>query len=161
MANSHLATYLNDHLSGATAALELLEHLKSWYAGTDIENVAATLYADIAEDRQVLETLMERLGISKSVPRRVAAWLAEKAANLKLKLDDPSAKGLRLLESAEALSLGIEGKRLLWVSLESAVEAEPALRGLDFPQLQERAVEQRVLVEKIRLGAARTVINGP
>src|SRR5688500_12929805 len=106
MAREYLATYLNDHLAGATAALELLEHVQSWYAGTQIESFAAELHADILADRGELESLMERLGVGRSVARRVAGWLAEKGAQLKLKLDDPAAKGLRLLEAMDALSIG-------------------------------------------------------
>jgi|RhiMetdeSRZDD1v2_1073273.scaffolds.fasta_scaffold609614_2 hypothetical protein len=31
MANKYLATYLNDHLAGSVAAIELLEHLEAAY----------------------------------------------------------------------------------------------------------------------------------
>ena len=31
MVNEHLATYLNDHLAGSVAAIELLEHLQAAY----------------------------------------------------------------------------------------------------------------------------------
>ena len=38
MAIEHLATYLNDHLSGSVAAIELLEHLQAAYAGNELEH---------------------------------------------------------------------------------------------------------------------------
>jgi hypothetical protein len=56
---------------------------------------------------------MARLGVPTSAPRRAAAWLAEKLTELKLRLDDPSGGALRLMETLEAVSVGIEGKRLL------------------------------------------------
>jgi hypothetical protein len=50
---------------------------------------------------------------------------------------------LRQLEIWEALSLGIEGKRLLWRSLAARAEATPDLQGTDYGLLQQRADEQR------------------
>lgn len=55
-----LATYLNDHLSGAIAALELLEHMEQAH-----EILAPSLRKrrhDIELDRKELEALMGRLG---------------------------------------------------------------------------------------------------
>jgi hypothetical protein len=37
MANEHLAAYLNDHLAGSVAAVELLEDLEKAHAGTAAE----------------------------------------------------------------------------------------------------------------------------
>jgi hypothetical protein len=159
MAREYLATYLNDHLAGAAAALELLEHVKSWYAGTQIEPFAAELHGDILADRKELESLMERMGVGRSVARRVAGWLAEKGAQLKLKLDDPAAKGLRLLEAMDALSIGIEGKRLLWAALATVAKEDPAFRGVDYDALQRRAREQRERIEAMRLDAARACLT--
>ena len=61
MSEQHLATYLNDHLAGAVAALELLEHLGKAHADTPTGRFAAELRADIAADRKELEALMARL----------------------------------------------------------------------------------------------------
>src|SRR5215212_3329376 len=112
MAEKHIATYLNDHLAGSTAALELLEHLESAHAGTEVVRFAAELRADVAADRQELEALMDRLQVAQSRTRRATAWLAEKASELKLRWEDRSGGPLHLLEALDALSLGIEGKRL-------------------------------------------------
>lgn len=158
MADKPIATYLNDHLSGAAAALELLEHLEERHAGTDLGRVAAELRAEIAADRDELSGLMERLGVSQSRTRKAAAWLGEKAAQLKLHLDDLGDGALRLQESLEALSLGIEGKRLLWRALAAVAEEAPALQGVDYESLIRRAEEQRSRVEPLRLDAARKAL---
>src|SRR5262245_56544227 len=105
MSQQHLATYLNDHLAGSVTALELLRHLESTHAGTDLEWFAAQLRADIEVNRGELEGLMKRLGVKLSALRRAAAWLAEKAAELKVKVDDAEHGALRLLESLEVISL--------------------------------------------------------
>jgi hypothetical protein len=156
MANPYLATYLNDHLAGSEAALELLDHLEKEHAGTQIAMLAAGLREDIAADRRELESLMARLEIAQSASRKATAWLSEKATQLKLRLDDPQEGGnLRLLEIFEALSLGIEGKRLLWRSLKTAAVYNPELQGTDYQKLENRADEQRIGLEPFRMGAAK------
>jgi hypothetical protein len=160
MAGQHAATYLNDHLAGSVAALELLEHLERAHAGTPVASFAAGLRADILADRQQLEALMTRLEVAASRPRKAAAWLAEKATELKLGLDDAAGGPLRLLEVCDAVSVGIEGKRLLWRALAAAAEAAPRLRGTDYARLEQRADEQRGRVEAVRLEAARAALAG-
>lgn len=159
MAQKHLATYLNDHLAGSVTILELLAHVASAFAGTDAATFALGLRDEIAADRQELESLMKRLEIGQSVPRKTSAWLAEKFAQLKLKMDDPAAGAFRLMEAMEAVSVGIEGKRLLWSALAAAASRNAALQGPDYAQLQARAQDQRARVEARRLDAAQNALQ--
>ena len=162
MADEHIATYLNDHLAGSVAALELLEHLEAAHAGTPLERFLAELRADVAADRQELEGLMDRLDIKESRTRKTSAWLAEKITELKLRLDDPAGGDLRLLESLEAVAVGIDGKRALWLALAAVAEDAPGLRLIDYQRLEKRADEQRRRVEGVRLEAAkRALIPAP
>ncbi len=158
MARDHIATYLNDHLAGATGAVELLEHLEKERAGTEVGRLAAELHAEVETDRQALKSIMERLQVSQSRTRKAAAWLGEKAAELKLRLDDPAGGSLRLFESLEALALGIEGKRSLWHALAAAAEEAPDLKVADYQDLIRRAEDQRSRVETARLEAARRTL---
>ncbi|MEA2560054.1 MAG: hypothetical protein QOH06_1558 [Acidobacteriota bacterium] len=159
MAREHIATYLNDHLAGAAGAVELLEHLEKEHAGTEVGRLAAELRADVEADRQALKSLMQRLEVAQSRTRKAAAWLGEKVAELKLRLDDPAGGSLRLFESLEALSLGIEGKRSLWRALAAAADEAPHLRVADYEGLIRRAEEQRSRVETARLAAARRTLT--
>jgi hypothetical protein len=158
MADEHIATYLNDHLAGSVVALELLDHLESAHAHSGLSNFFRQLRVDVAADRDDLEGLMERLRISQSRTRKASAWLAEKMTELKLRLDDPQGGPLRLFESLEALSLGIEGKRSLWVALTAAAEKSPSLRIIDYQRLIQRAQDQRDRVETLRLDTARKAL---
>ncbi len=159
MADEHIATYLNDHLAGSVVAVELMENLESVYAGTPIADFIAKLRADIETDREELRALMGRLKISESRTRKASAWLAEKVAELKLRLDDPTRGDLRLLQSLEALSLGIEGKKSLWLALSAAAEVSPFLRIADYERLKQRAEEQRTRVETRRLEVAKAALK--
>lgn len=159
MAREHLATYLNDHLAGSVVALELMENLEAVYADTAIAEFVGKLRADVEADRQELDTLMTNLQISESRTRKVSAWLTEKLTELKLRLDDSTHGDLRLFESLEALSLGIEGKKSLWLALSTVAEVSPGVQILDYQRLIQRAEEQRSRVEAKRLEVAKLALK--
>lgn len=148
-----LATYLNDHLAGAVAALSLLEHLEA--TDPDLAPLLAALRHDIELDRKELEALIDRLGAGRSAVRRAAGWVAEKVARLKLAADDPSGDRLKRLEALEVLAVGIHGKASLW----RALRVVPAAAGPDYDRLIGRADEQRERVEAARLDAARAAFG--
>ena len=157
MSREHLATYLNDHLSGSVTALEILDHLKEETA--DIDPFLARLEKDIKADRQQLVDLMAKLDIPQSRIRKASGWLAERFVEAKLEVDDQSGGRLRRLERLEALALGIDGKLGLWKSLEAASSVNDRLRGPDYGLLAQRAREQRARVEALRIEAARSALR--
>lgn len=159
MADEHIATYLNDHLAGSVVALELMENLEEIFADSPVASFVAKLRADVEVDRQELESIMKRLDISESRTRKASAWLTEKLTELKLRLDDSTHGDLRLFESFEALSLGIEGKKSLWIALQAAAEVSPELRLADYDRLQKRAEEQRGRVEAKRIEFAKAALK--
>lgn len=158
MADEFLGIYLNDHLAGALVALELLQHLERAYSGHAVEQFATALRADIEDDRRELRQLMRQLNVAESRARQATAWVAERVTLMKLRLDDWAAGDFRLFEALEALALGIEGKRALWVALAEAAQRAPVLRLLDYDRLVRRAVEQRERVEARRLATALSVL---
>jgi len=157
-ANTTLHTYLNDHLSGAYGALQLLDHLIAASADGDERAFYTTLHAEISADKTTLERVLEQSGGEPSSVRQAGGWLIERASRLKLSFDDVSHKALARLEGIEMLSLGVYGKRSLWRAL--AVAAHPDLRGFDFSALEQRADRQHQQLEARRLQAARQVLGG-
>ncbi len=159
MSTENLATYLNDHLAGAVGALELVEHMTKAHAHTPLAQVLTELHREISQDKTVVEDLLRQLDGGESKTRRAAAWLAEKAAEFKLRLDAPGDNAFGRMEAFEALSLGIEGKRSLWLALATVAETTPVLQRLDLSRLTARAVEQRGQVEAERLKAAAEALG--
>jgi hypothetical protein len=155
-ATERLGRYLNDHLAGSVAALELLDHLIGSERPEPTARTLSELRDDIEEDQATLRDLLRRIGVAESLPRKAAAWLTEKAGRLKLRLSGTADNSLELLEALEALSLGIEGKRGLW----HALAALPAFAGVDFDRLQYRAIQQHNRVEVERLAAAHRTFRG-
>jgi hypothetical protein len=157
MSRRSLTTYLNDHLAGSVAALELLDHLLALHSGAEREPFTE-LRTEIEEDQQVVRELLEQLGERESSVRKAAAWLSAKLGQVKLRFDDPGDGELRVLEALEALGLGIQGKLSLWGALAAVAEMVPALGRVDFQQLQQRAADQFERVDELRLRCARAAL---
>ena len=156
MNRENLATYLNDHLAGSVAALGLLDHLVESTKGTAHQAFFETLKSEVTADQDVLRELLTRLSAPESTVRKAGAWLMEKAARIKLRVDGSKGSPMERLEALEGLLIGITGKRALWLALSAA--AEP-LENVDFPRLVSRAEQQIEAVETKRIEAAREAIG--
>lgn len=150
-----LSVYLNDHLAGSVAALELIKHLTEKFPDSKLETFLADLHAEISADQDVLRDLIGAFEKNESVVRKAGAWVMEKFGQVKLGIDRGDVSGVGLLEAFEGLVLGITGKMLLWRSLAVASRTRPQLRGPDYAELERRAAQQRDRVEQKRLAAAR------
>jgi hypothetical protein len=157
MPHEALATYLQDHLAGAVAALDLLAHLTADAAASG--PALASLAADIQADQDTLVALMTRLQIAPSRPRQAVAWLTAKLGELTLRLEAGADSALRLLDGLEALELGIAGKEALWQALATLADQRPELGAMDYPGLLARAQAQRQQVEVLRVQAARAALD--
>jgi uncharacterized protein YukE len=147
-----LHTYLNDHLAGSVAAIELLEKLIEQHSEDRFAKTFRDWRAEIQADQETLRDLIRKLGAEESAIRKAGAWVAEKFSRIKVgDLDDSAG----LLQALEALALGITGKRLLWRSLAAITPNFAALQGTDFGELEKRAQEQFERVETLRLEMAR------
>jgi hypothetical protein len=155
--SDNLATYLHDHLAGATAGLELSEALRDQHENEALGRFAAELSGEIEFDRRTLEALAERVGAGGNPLKEAGAWLAEKVS--RLKLGRAAAGELGALEALEALSLGIRGKQALWDALAVIAPGDPRVSGLDYGDLSRRAQAQHARVEEQRLNAARTALR--
>jgi hypothetical protein len=151
--NNNVAAYLNDHLAGSVAAIELIDDLVNGSDDASLTQFLADLKRDIDSDQKVLEKLIDRIGEDESVVRKTAAWVSEKAARLKFKIAGDDFGGLGLVQALEMLALGIRGKELLWRAL--ANSNWPELKNLDLPKLEAGAIEQQERVEEKRLQATR------
>lgn len=151
---NHLWTYVRDHLAGSVAGLGLLDGLIAKFHNTRLGIFAMELRDEIEVDQRELLQLIEELG-GRSRTTEALAWAAEKIGRLKLIHSNGE---LATLESLEALSLGIMGKRALWRALSQLDDAR--LRKYDFGNLIRRAEEQYEKVETVRLERARAALSG-
>jgi hypothetical protein len=157
MSHDNISTYLNDHLAGSIAAIELIDDLTNASEDRLLKEFLADLKRDIESDQKVLEQLIADAGESEGVVRKTAAWVSEKAARVKFKIAGEDFGGLGLVQALEMLALGIRGKELLWRSL--ATSNWPPLRDVDLAKLEQCAVEQQKRVEEKRIEAAKAAFG--
>jgi hypothetical protein len=149
----NLMTYLNDHLAGSIAAIEMLGHLAQGSQDSGMKAFFTGLRGEIEEDQNVLRDFVKTLGGEENTMKKAGAWLMEKLTRLKLK-PEADDNGFGVFEALEGLALGIQGKLALWRSLSAA--SVPGGHHLDYARLEKRAVEQfeQVRVKCLELAPA-------
>ena len=158
--HDYLATYLDDHLAGSAAAIELIERWRARAVSNGITALLEEIEAELRSDQQTLIDLRGRLEGSPSVTKPIAGWLAEKLSRLKLAFVSEAAERFALFESLELLATGIQGKRAMWAALQELTARQPRLHGLDYGVLILRAQAQYTRVDEARMDLARKVLLG-
>jgi hypothetical protein len=158
-AQDPLGIYLNDHLAGATAGLDLARRI----AGTrQVPAPPAELRQfaqEVAEDRDTLLCIMGTLGIPVRSYKVWAAWAGEKASRLKPNGRLTTRSPLSNLEELELLRLGVEGKAAGWRTLRTLADRDSRLEAGQLDELISRARRQAGFLEESRIRAARDVID--
>jgi hypothetical protein len=148
-----LKTYLQDHHAGATVGLELARRT----AGANEDNPQfgpelARIAEEIAEDREMLEQIMERLEVKPNKLKDAGGWTMEKLGRLKTNNRLVGYSPLSRVIELEGLVIGVTGKQALWEAAQTAVGE--SLDGISFTTLSERAADQRSRLEELRRSAA-------
>jgi hypothetical protein len=152
-----LGVYLNDHLAGATAGLQLARRAAaSAEPGSEAATIRKRLVSEIAADRSTLIKIMTTLGIRVRGYKMFAAWAGEKAGHLKFNGHLLTRSPLSDLEETEMLRLGVEGKAAGWRTLRAVAERDS--RQLD--ELLARADRQSDELENLRVRIAAQVLAG-
>ena len=154
-----LDSYLNDHLAGSVAAIELIAHWSKLCGGKPLGEFFDGLEAEISVDQETLRDLMRCLGVEESKVRQASAWAAEKLGRARIVIAGDEPGGLGLVLALEGLIMGITGKQLLWRSLDAA--NLPKTEGFDFKELQRRAEGQIKRAEVERIRAAQQAFASP
>jgi hypothetical protein len=153
-----LGIYLNDHLAGATAGVELAHRMARSQAGPGSAGTLQGLAAEIARDRSALRDIMAGLGVPVRAYKVAAGWIGEKAGRLKPNGRLRSRSPLSNLEELEMLRLGVEGKAAGWRTLRVLADGDPRLDAARLEGLITRARDQANLLEELRVRAADEVL---
>ena len=154
-----LAIYLNDHLAGATAGVEVARRTAASNAEDPIGGPLREVRAEIEEDLETLKRLMDELGIKRSTIKPAGAWVAEKVGRLKPNGQLTGYSPLSRLVELEFLAMGISGKARLWRALGRSLGGRSG--DFDFEGLAARAERQREAIEELHLQAAGRALPAP
>lgn len=155
MNEKYLRIYLQDHLAGSTAGLELARRTSKESQAGEYGPPLAKIVDEIESDRRQLQAIMDALGFGGDRLKNLAAWTLEKAGRLKLNGELTQYSPLSRVVELEGLLTGITAKRGLWVALLELAPGEPRLDAELLTRLRDRAEEQRATVEELREKAAR------
>jgi hypothetical protein len=155
MNEKYLRIYLQDHLAGSTAGLELARRTRGANEGTEYGPPLAKIADEIAADRRQLEGIMQDLGFGADRLKNTGAWVLEKAGRLKMNGELTGYSPLSRVVELEGLLTGVTGKWGLWVALLEIAPTEPRLDAALLERLKGRAEEQRETVEQLRENAAK------
>jgi hypothetical protein len=147
-----LRTYLQDHHAGATVGVELARRTAGSNEDTEYGEPLARLADQIAEDRETLERVMERLGVKPNPVKDIGGWTAEKLGRLKPNNRLLGYSPLSRVVELEGLVIGVTGKLAMWEALRDSIG--DSLDGIDFVALGTRAQGQRTELEQLRRKAA-------
>ncbi len=152
-----LGIYLQDHLTAATAGVELFRRSASAQSDPARRTALTRLASEIDNDRATLSALMDTLAVSRPPYRVVAGWAAEKLGRLKpngtLLRRSPLSDVLEL----EAMRSGIAAKMDLWRLLQRLGSSDERLQGTDFELLLQRANSQYDELDGLHLDAAEAL----
>src|SRR3954452_9927861 len=132
----NLATYLNDHLAGATTGRELAKRALSNNRGTEFEATLEWLVEQIVEDRESLLGIMRAVGAPEDHLKKLAAFAVERVGRLKPNNSLLSYSPLSRVVELEGLVLGLTGKLAGWRSLQQL--DDPRLAAVDLERLAKR-----------------------
>jgi hypothetical protein len=159
MMKDPLHVYLNDHLAGATAGVDLVTSAAERHDG-ELGEFFQQLADDIRGDFNTLTTLIAQLDAHASGAKEAFAKIGSEISQSKFSgesVDDPEFGTFLTLET---LSIGVEGKCCMWKALRCVEGDISALAGFDIDALIERAQSQRDRIEGKRLELAGTALTG-
>ena len=150
---SLLGIYLNDHLAGATAGVELARRLRGSNDDDSRFGPPLTeLCTEIEADRETLGAVMDQLDVGRGRVKPLAAVLGERLGRLKLNGRLWGYSPLSRLDELELLQIGVAGKRRLWRALDHTHAEE--LAEFELAAMAERATDQLRRLEALHLKAA-------
>jgi hypothetical protein len=156
--SKYLATYLNDHLGGATFGVELARRAAGENKGSELGTVLSALATEIAADRGTLRAIMAELGVRPDRAKIAVGWAAEKMGRLKPNAQLRGYSPLSPLVELDGLLMGIQVKLAMWRALAEVADA----LGLDRARMEglaARAEGQQADLERHRIGVARRALT--
>jgi hypothetical protein len=158
MMKDPLHVYLNDHLAGATAGVELVKTAAENHDGA-LGEFFAELADGISADFNTLTSLIDQMNAHASGAKEAFAKLGAEVSETKFSgesVDDPEFGTFLTLET---LSIGVEGKLCMWKALKVIEDEHRELGSLDIDTLIERAQSQRDRIEGKRLDVASRALS--
>lgn len=150
-----LHIYLVDHRTGAHGAHALAKRSRAANAGTEFGGFLDEFLGELADDIAQLDRVLARCSISRSLPKLAAADLGVALGRLKLNGRLTEYSPLSRVFEFEALTVGVIGKRQLWITIAGLPADHQAASAVDTSHLIDRAETQAKRLREMSERASR------
>lgn len=161
MNHDNLANYLNNHLAGAVAVIELVKQAVSENSSSELGKWLERFLAELEDDRETVRRILREIGSTEHTVKKLGAWVLEKMATTRLS-DMAMAGGsphLRRVLELEAMLIGTHGRRGMWRLLELFHDGSHESDS-DYVFRQQRAERQAADLEALREQEAAAAFTG-
>lgn len=148
-----LAIYLRHHTVAAKGGEEFFARAAEGATNPVIQETLTELAAEVADDRQSLLAILERLDIPQPAVGEQLASLGEKVGRLKPNGSLTQRTPLTQVVELEGAADAVQAKRLGWVTLREIAASEPRLDSAELDTLVQRADSQLERLEGLRQAA--------
>lgn len=148
---TELHAYLRDHLSGADAAITVVERMMESHRGTSDEELFAALHREFSEERSVVTALLESLGGS---PWSLKRLIGQATGGVLQAVAGGEPGQLALFRTLESLAIGVQGKRLLWRAAQTIAPPLRAPGSRSFKDFEALALDQWERIDERRRSLA-------
>lgn len=157
----YLSIYLNDQLALGVLWRELAGRAQRNNRDSEIGTALAEVATGIAEDVETFKMIMRRLGVRRNPAKVALAFGAERLGRLKPNGRLTRYSPLSRFVELEILTMGVEGKKVLWTTLRDLAGLAVRLPDVDFDELIRRADQQRRTLEPHRVWAGTAALAAP
>ncbi|HWI41919.1 MAG TPA: hypothetical protein VNX25_10570 [Verrucomicrobiae bacterium] len=155
MDDRNLGDYLNSHLAGSVAGIELARRAVKTYSGAPEEDFVVRLLVELEEDQEMVRRLLKAIDVTEETLKSIGSWVMEKLGVVKIREAEARDVSYARMLEMEGLLVGTRGRIALWTVMESCIPADPRLSFADFGFLRSRAEGHADMLEKLRTAAAR------
>lgn len=156
--HSNLKIYLNDHLAASVAGIQMAKHCLKNSQDPVLSKFLSDFLKQVTEEQNLLKKIIIYLEDTQTPLKRMAAWIFEKMAHLKLNYFQSNAEVSRLLE-LEGLLAGVHAKLDMWRVVERLSISSPQFPNYPYESLIERVKKQLRSLEKFCLNAGENAFN--
>jgi hypothetical protein len=154
MNDHNLRKYLNAHLTGSVAGIELVKRAAEENRGSDLGSFLKSLLTELEEDRVTVRRILKATGKDEDILKKLGGWMLEKVAESRLHDLAGDSPHMRRVIELEGIIMGTSGRICMWRLLELFHRNDPRLKFADFTFLRQRAEEQADELELYRQAEA-------
>ncbi|MFP5212596.1 MAG: hypothetical protein ACLGPL_04380 [Acidobacteriota bacterium] len=157
----HLTTYLNDHLAGSVAGIELAKRCRSSNRDSELGTFLDKVVSVLKDGQDKLRELLAAFGGTESYVKQLGAWTVEKVSRLKLNDSILTYSDLSRLIELETLMVAMHAQVRMWKVLDAARSGDPRLAGIDFLRIREQVEGLLEKIEEYHLQAGKIAVGKP